>query len=111
MTTEKAKQFLEKYTSGKTVALFITHASPEEGGAVLEGWLEKFKQAVSNANLIGFFNCQGQLSQQIKQYMVAHSNPDYRRWAEGDTSQGQPDATRLERAKVFARETMKKLKS
>ncbi len=108
---EKAKQFLEKYTNGKTVALFITHASPEEGGAILEGWLEKFKQAASSANLIGFFNCQGQLSQQIKQYMLSHSNPDYRRWAEGDTSQGQPDATRLERARVFAKETMKKLKS
>jgi len=104
---EKAKQFLENYTKGKTIALFITHASQEEGGAVLEGWLEKFKQAASNANLIGLFNCQGQLSQQIKQYMSSHSNPDYRRWAEGDTSQGQPDATRLERARRFAAEIIK----
>ncbi len=108
--SEKVKQFLENYTKGKTIALFITHASPEDGGAVLEGWLEKFKQAVSDANLVGLFNCQGQLSQQIKQYMLCHSNPDYRRWAEGDTSQGQPDATRVERAHRFAAEIMKKVK-
>jgi flavodoxin len=108
--SEKVKQFLESYTKGKTITLFITHASPEEGGAVLEGWLEKFKQAANNANLIGLFNCQGQLSQQIKQYMLSHSNPDYRRWAEGDTSQGQPDTTRVERARRFAAEIIEKVK-
>jgi len=108
--SEKVKQFLENYTKGKTIALFITHASPEEGGVVLEGWLENFKQAASNANLIGLFNCQGQLSQQIKQFMSSHSNPDYRRWAERDTSQGQPDAARLENARRFAAEIIEKVK-
>jgi flavodoxin len=108
--SEKVKQFLENYTKGKTIALFITPASPEEGGTVLEGWLENFKQAASDANLVGLFNCQGQLSQQIKQYMLSHSNPDYRRWAEGDTSQGQPDKARVERARRFAAEIMEKVK-
>jgi hypothetical protein len=35
-------------------------------------------------------------------------NADLRRWAKEDNSLGQPDETRLERARVFAKNVMQK---
>lgn len=39
------------------------------------------------------------------------SSEEVRDWAQADNSQGQPDATRLERARVFAKETIKEFKN
>jgi flavodoxin len=40
-----------------------------------------------------------------------YPDPKVRLWAKIDDSQGQPDATRLERARVFARDIMEKVSS
>jgi flavodoxin len=107
---EPVKAFLEKHVKDKTIALFITHMAPE-GFQPLQGWIQKFRDAVAGANIIGVFDCQGQVCQELKTTMLNQSsNPQARAWAQMDTSQGQPDATRLERAKTFAKETMSRLK-
>jgi flavodoxin len=106
---EPVKAFLEKHVKDRTIALFVTHMSPEYNPA-LQGWVQKFKDAAAGANIVGVFSCQGQVCQEVKTRMLDHPNPQVRGWAQADTSQGQPDATRLERAKSFAKETIDRLK-
>jgi flavodoxin len=98
-----AAEFLADRLAGHKVALFVTHASPE-GTPQVEGWLEGCRQAAAGCDLVGCFDCQGELAMPVKQFMLASDDPGLRAWAEGDTSQGQPDAARLERARTFARD-------
>jgi flavodoxin len=104
---EHAKNFLEKIDANQRVALFITHAAPE-GGSVVQAWTQKFVDAAKNAIICGVFDCQGELSQQVKNAMLNHPSPEIRGWAQADNSQGQPDGSRLEKAKIFAENTIKK---
>ncbi len=107
---KKAKKFLESQCKGKKIALFITHAAPENSKVVQE-WLAKFKDAAFRATVVGMFDCQGQLAKHVKFVMSIHPDSKLRSWAKMDSSKGQPDATRLEKARVFAREVIKKFSS
>lgn len=107
--SEQTVNFLKTTTKDKTIALFITHASPEEAPP-LQGWIQKYKDAAAGANIVGVFDCQGALSPQVKTVMLNHPDPQLREWAQNDNSQGQPDAARIERARVFAKETITKVK-
>ena len=104
---KKAKKFLETQCKGKKIALFITHAAPEDHED-LPGWLAKFKDTAIGATVVDMFNCQGQLAKHIKFVMSIHPDSKLRSWAKMDNSKGQPDAARLEKARVFARKVMKK---
>ncbi len=104
---KKAKKFLETQCKGKKIALFITHAASEDSELIPE-WLAKFKDAATGATIVDMFNCQGQLSKPIKLVMSIHPDSRLRSWAKMDNSKGQPDAARLEKARVFARKVMKK---
>jgi flavodoxin len=106
---EPAKTFLETHAKGRTIALFITHMSPEHNPR-LQGYIQKFRDAVVGANIVGVFDCQGQACQEVKAFMLNSPNPQLSAAAQADSSQGQPDATRLERAKTFANDTMNRLK-
>jgi len=92
---------------GRDVALFITHAAPEDE-AQLPEWLAGFRTAAARANIVGIFDCQGQLSKGTKRIMSILPMRGLRQMAKRDNSQGQPDATRLARARAFARETVAK---
>jgi flavodoxin len=99
---KEAAAFLEQSCRGRRVALFVTHSSPEENPQ-LEPWLQKCKDAAADCDLVGFFHCQGELSLAMKQAML-NMGPDLKRWAEMDQSQGQPDETRLQKAREFAQQ-------
>ena len=101
-----AKVFLEKHATGKDIVLFITHASPEDAGS-LPQWLDACRTAAAGASIVGLFNCQGELAENVAEFMKKSGDPQLAAWAEErpDTL-GQPDAARLERARVFAREIM-----
>ncbi len=105
---KKAKKFLQTQCRGKKIALFITHASPEENKE-LPGWLAKFRDAAAGATIVDMFDCQGQLSKSIKFVMSIFPDSRLRSWAKMASSKGQPDAARLEKARVFAREVIKKV--
>ncbi len=106
-----AKKFLEEKAKGKSIALFITHAAPEEMEELQE-WLTRCKEPAAEANLIGTFDCQGELSEQIANVLKKSDDLKLRSFGEmRDQTLGQPDATRIERARVFAREIMEKFKS
>ena len=108
---KKTKELLAKHcTNGRNVALFVTHCSPEDAPLTSE-WMDKFKQAATGANIVGFFDCQGQLAWGVKFYMRISPKKDFRRWARMDNSQGQPDKTRLDKARAFARETLDRASS
>jgi len=104
----KTKAFLERHAKGHGVALFITHAMPE-GHEELPPILAKFRDAAAGATLLGMFDCQGQLAAGVTSVMRIHPNAKFRAWAKEDDSRGQPDAARLERARLFAREIMAKV--
>lgn len=104
----ETEKFLQEKCKGKKIAMFITHASPENH-AGLPASIEKFKQAAKEANLTGTFNCQGQLDKKIKFLMSLHPRSRIRVWAKNDNSYGQPDEISLEKARSFARETINKI--
>ena len=104
----KAKAYLENNTKGKQIALFITHAAPEDAPE-MPASIQKFKDAAIGADIVDVFDCQGQLSRIIKTVMSVMPNPQIREWARKDTSQGQPDASRLEKAAVFAKGVIAKI--
>ncbi len=105
---KKASEFLQKHCiSGRKVALFITHCAPEEAQE-LQAWLDKFRQAASGADVAGMFDCQGELNKIVKRFMSIYPNAQIREWAKKDNSKGQPDQSRLEKARVFARNVMEK---
>jgi hypothetical protein len=106
----KAVAFLRKQCQpGRDVALFVTHAAPEDA-AELPGWLEGFGNAASGANIVGMFDCQGQLAKGVKFIMSVIPNRELRAMARRDNSQGQPDAARLDRARAYAREMLERKK-
>ncbi len=109
----QAKESLKKFGSGKKIALFITHASPE-GEEALEEWLGKCRQAAveAGAQLVGMFHCQGELSAQIAEFLVQSDDPRLRSFGlRRAETLGQPDPTRLERAGRFARDLEEKMRN
>lgn len=105
---KRTEKLLKKHCAGgRKVVLFITHASPEDGPD-LPPMLDKFTQAARGAEIIDMFHCQGELAKGIKRFMSIWPNAQFRKWAREDNSQGQPDESRIERARSFAREVMKK---
>ena len=103
------KTFLGAHARDRTIALFITHAAPEGFQPVQVG-IQKFRDAAVGANIVGTFDCQGELSQQVKTNMLKSNSPQLHLFAQVDSSQGQPDAARLECARTFAIEAINKLK-
>ena len=103
---KKAKQMMERHcTKGRKVALFITHAAPEDEPELPEH-LAKFKQAAAASDLVGLFDCQGELAGGVKLIMKISPSKKLRRQAKTDNSKGQPDGARLDRARNFARDIM-----
>lgn len=105
---EEGRDFLEKQCQGKKIALFVTHGAPEES-TELQPWLDKFTAAAAGADLLGMFNCQGELAQYVVDALLKSDNPRHHEYAKAaHTTMGQPDAARVERARVFARSLMGK---
>ncbi len=108
---EPAKKFLEAHSAGKRIALFITHAAPEESEEV-KGWLKTSREAASKADIVSMFDCQGELAQPVIDMLLGSDDPNMRAFGElGPSTKGQPDETRLEAARTFARETMEMVKA
>jgi len=101
--SQEVKSFLANQAAGKSVALFITHASPEDSEP-LKGWLQTCKDSAANTNLKAMFHCQGEMSEQIADLMVESGDAQAAEWGKDRASTvGQPDATRLQRARDWAK--------
>ncbi|MDD1768299.1 MAG: flavodoxin family protein [Methanomassiliicoccales archaeon] len=106
---KKAREFLGRHCKdGRKVALFVTHGAAEHVPDVPE-WMANFRGAVAGANIVGFFDCQGEISKGAKFVMRIHPDEKVRGWAKVETSKGQPDEARLEKARAFARDTLNRI--
>jgi len=104
------RTFIEKQAIGSNLAFFITHASwrSPELGIMLDSWLKKCRAAASDANLIGIFDCQGELSQASADLFLASGIPQIRYFGSlRPMTLGHPDTTDLENARKFAREIIR----
>jgi len=107
---EETNDFLKKHCKGKKIVFFITHGGPEEL-VELQPWLEKFKEAAVEADVLDMFNCQGELAQYVIDELLKSDNPQYQAYGRGGpATKGQPDAARVERARFFTREIMERIK-
>ncbi|MEW6555437.1 MAG: flavodoxin family protein [Actinomycetota bacterium] len=107
--SKDGKEFLEQKAAGRKVALFITHAAPEDQEGIGE-WLDKCKEAAASAELVGFFDCMGELSEAIADFLMKNDDPMMRSFGERRPETiGQPDEARLQRARDFAKEIVSKL--
>lgn len=101
-----AVNFLTEHGQGKKIALFITHGAGM-GLHSLQGWLQKCRDAAENTELLGVFNCQGEVSQKVRDMMVASGNPQLQMFARmAVLANGQPDEANLEQAREFAQGIM-----
>jgi flavodoxin len=101
--SKEVTSFLANQAAGKDVALFITHASPEDSEP-LKDWLQTCKDSAANTNLKGMFHCQGEMSEQIADFMAKSGDAKLVEWAKDRQSTvGQPDATRLQQARDWAK--------
>jgi hypothetical protein len=57
------------------------------------------------------FDCQGELAKGVKFLMKIQFGSENRTFALEDNSKGQPDASRLERARIFTREIIENTNS
>jgi hypothetical protein len=78
-----------------------------EGVPELQEWIQKFRDAAVGANIVGVFDCQGEIHGFMKTIVRFHRDPHVRESIQ--MSKGMPDAVRLERARTFANEVMNKL--
>ena len=102
-------EFLGKETANKKIAVFVTHATGSHM-EVLEGQLNKCKEAVKDAELTGFFNCQGALSEEVAEKMKQHENPQLREFAEKRKfTLGHPNEEAITKAKDFAKKMVSKI--
>ena len=82
--------------------------APDGSPPVLD-WIQKFRDAATGANVVGVFDCQGQVNSPLLK-IVMRINPNPKMRESLRTGKGQPDAVRLERAGVFANEILSSLK-
>ena len=104
-----AAEFLEGKCQGKCLALFMNHATPEDA-ADLFAMIDRCTVAAAGAQVVGVFNCQGELADDVMEKLLKSDHPQMQMFGEqGKFTQGQPDASRLERAAAFARQVAAKL--
>jgi flavodoxin len=104
---KQVKNFLGKHVRDRKIALFVTHMAPMDAPP-LQDWIKKFQDAAVGAEVMGVFDCQGQVSWMMKTIMRIAPDSEVRSAAREDTSQGQPDAASLERARIFAKDIINK---
>jgi hypothetical protein len=103
---EPVKRFVAEKCAGRRVALFVTHAAPRELD-LLQPWLEACTAIAADAELVGLFNCQGQLAEPVRQAMLESGSPMLVQFAQmSDCAAGEPGEAALLEAADFARDVV-----
>lgn len=102
--------FIKNIPCETKVALFITHAAPEQS-QFAASYIEACEKIVGDSSkLIGIFNCQGELSSKLAERMLKSDESQLRKFAEMRRfTLNQPDEARLDRSRQFARKMQEKL--
>jgi flavodoxin len=107
-----AKQFLEAKANNKNIAIFVTHATPPRPlfRRILRDTLDHCKACASQSNLIGFFNCPGEIAESEARTMLKEDSMLLQQITSMRAmSAGHPDSRDLQRARTFAKRTIKKI--
>lgn len=113
---EPARKFIEARAAGKNIALFVTHAMPSDSEDrqmrdKLDEILERCRACGGKANLVDFFECQGELSVTIADFLLKNSDPTFQQFGRmRPMTLGHPDADDLAKARAFTAEVMKNFK-
>jgi flavodoxin len=100
---ECVREYLQSTCQARRVALFITHAASEEMPE-LEPWLAACRESASGSEIIGTFNCQGEVPMGTRQQWIDSGVPLLVQFGQmAGIADGQPDEAALERARAFAR--------
>jgi flavodoxin len=105
----QGRDFLQANAAGNKLAIFVTHAAPQ-GEEGIDEWLDKCRDAAAGGELLGLFDCRGELSEQIADFLVKSDNPMLQEFGKRrPETVGYPDEACLEQARQFARETMSRI--
>ena len=105
------REFITTHAAGKRIALFVTHAMPSDSEdpqqqALLEKELAKCRAACSKSELVAFFHCRGELSEQLADELRSSNIPVLMEFAGmRSVTLRHPDQSELEAARAFARLT------
>ncbi len=106
----KVKEFIKTSLSGKKIALFITHAMHPDS-KMTQIVLDRCKNTVSNAKVIGLFHCQGELSEQIANVMLKNDDPKLQNFGRmRQMTIGHPNSLEINDAMSFAVTVVDKLR-
>jgi hypothetical protein len=103
-----ARQFIADKTAGKQIALFVTHAmlsgsEDTRQQAMLAKELDKCCSACSKSTLMGFYHCQGELSETMANELLLSDNPMLMQFAAmRPLTTGHPNRSELDEARHFA---------
>jgi len=112
-----AKKFIKNHTSGKKIALFVTHAinpfsdDPKQQ-ALLRKEIGQCREAAigAGAELSGIYHCQGELSQQVADSLSDSGIPMLMEFATmRPLTLGHPDDMDVENARSFAKKIISSL--
>jgi flavodoxin len=106
---EKVSNFVKENVAGKNIAFFMTHAVPE-GFEAIQSWTGSCKDIAASGNHLGTFECQGELAQPVIDMLMKADDPKMKAFGEmGPSTKGQPDESRVQKAREFAKEIQAKL--
>ncbi|MDA0525367.1 flavodoxin [Methanococcoides alaskense] len=102
-------KFVSENAAGKDIAFFMTHGVPE-GFEAIKSWTGSIKDIAADGNLLGTFECQGEIAQNVLDMLEKSDDPEMKAFAElGPGAKGQPDEAHLQKAKEFAKEIQAKV--
>lgn len=111
----QAKEFMSKYAKGKTIALFMTMsltAAPasEQMKGLYNLTIANCKECTKESNLLGIFDCPGELSESTANALLKSSDPMMQSFGtmRGFTI-GFPNEKDIADAEKFGKETFEKL--
>jgi flavodoxin len=112
-TPEPVKKHLDTKFRGKDVAIFVTHGMlSTPNNQKLPEILKVCKTAVKGANILGFFNCTGALSEAAADIMMKSNNPMLQKFAGiRQHTIEYPRQQEIEEAKDFASKLVQELVS
>ena len=106
---KQAKSFIEKHTDGKTIAMFVTHGAPETMEDVQQ-WLATCRKTSDQSDILGIFNCQGKLADEIIDFLKVSNQPKLRSFAKfAHLTKGFPNEESLIKAREFARKIIQQI--
>jgi len=87
----------------------MTHGVPE-GFEAIKSWTGSLKDIAAAGNLLGTFECQGEIAQPIIDMLLKSNDPEMNAFAAlGPSAKGQPDESHVQKAKEFAKEIQAKV--